>query len=90
KQQKTYSSGYSLVVTHLTTNPPVTGLMIGERTGPNALLYQWSYVLVLAGVGGYVDGRFGVGGGDWRRGLGDGGGDEGWSGGVVDLGSGYA
>jgi hypothetical protein len=31
--QKTYNSGYSLVVTHLTTNPPVRCLNTAERTG---------------------------------------------------------
>ena len=31
--QKTYNSGYSLVVTHLTTNPPVRCLNRAERTG---------------------------------------------------------
>ena len=30
---KTYNSGYSLVVTHLTTNPPVRCLNRAERTG---------------------------------------------------------
>jgi hypothetical protein len=32
-EQKTYNSGYSLVVTHLTTNPPVRCLNRAERTG---------------------------------------------------------
>ena len=41
---KTYNSGYSPVVTHLTTNPPVEGLTCGERTGPSELLRLWSYV----------------------------------------------
>jgi hypothetical protein len=30
---KTYNSGYSLVITHLTTNPPVRCLNRAERTG---------------------------------------------------------
>jgi hypothetical protein len=30
---KPYNSGYSLVVTHLTTNPPVRCLNRAERTG---------------------------------------------------------
>ncbi len=30
---KTYNSGDSLVVTHLTTNPPVSCLSTAERTG---------------------------------------------------------
>ena len=33
KLSKTYNSGYSLVVTHLTTNPPVRCLNRAERTG---------------------------------------------------------
>jgi hypothetical protein len=33
KMTKTYNSGYSLVVTHLTTNPPVRCLNRAERTG---------------------------------------------------------
>ena len=46
KKVKTYNSGYSPVVTHLTTNPPVEGLTCGERTGPSGLLRLWSYVSV--------------------------------------------
>ena len=42
--KKTYSSGYSLVVTDPTTNPPITGLTRGERTGSRVLLYLWPYV----------------------------------------------
>ena len=33
------------MVTHLTTNLPVSGLSMGERTGPRVLHYLWSYVL---------------------------------------------
>jgi hypothetical protein len=33
RPKKTYNSGYSLVVTHLTTNPPVRCLNRAERTG---------------------------------------------------------
>ena len=33
KRTKTYNSGDSLVVTHLTTNPPVSCLSTAERTG---------------------------------------------------------
>jgi hypothetical protein len=32
QKQKTYNSGYSPVVTHLTTNPPVHCLSTAERT----------------------------------------------------------
>jgi hypothetical protein len=33
RKAKTYNSGYSLVVTYLTTNPPVRCLNRAERTG---------------------------------------------------------
>ncbi|KAF2874006.1 hypothetical protein BDV95DRAFT_592155 [Massariosphaeria phaeospora] len=39
---KTYNSGYSLVVTHLTTNPPVHCLSTAERTGSSVLSVLWS------------------------------------------------
>jgi hypothetical protein len=38
--QKTFNSGYSLVVTHLTTNPPVRCLNRAERTGSLVLSYS--------------------------------------------------
>jgi hypothetical protein len=38
--QKTYNSGYSLMVTHLTTKPPVRCLNRAERTG--SLVVSWS------------------------------------------------
>ena len=41
---KTYNSGDSLVVTHLTTNPPVSCLYMAERTGSLILMILWSYV----------------------------------------------
>jgi hypothetical protein len=41
---KTYNSGYSLVVTHLTTNPPVHCLSTAERTGSSIFSVLWSYV----------------------------------------------
>jgi hypothetical protein len=44
KLQKTYNSGYSLVVTHLTTNPPVRCLNRAERTGSLVFNVLWSYV----------------------------------------------
>jgi hypothetical protein len=47
--QKTYNSGYSLVVTHLTTNPPVRCLNRAERTGSLVFNVLWSYVKGLAG-----------------------------------------
>ena len=47
KMAKTYNSGYSLVVTHLTTNPPVRCLNRAERTGSLVFNVLWSYVSVL-------------------------------------------
>ena len=44
KEGKTYNSGDSLVVTHLTTNPPVHCLYMAERTGSLILSVLWSYV----------------------------------------------
>jgi hypothetical protein len=44
RQAKTYNSGYSLVVTHLTTNPPVRCLNRAERTGSLVFNVLWSYV----------------------------------------------
>jgi hypothetical protein len=44
KRAKTYNSGYSLVVTHLTTNPPVRCLNRAERTGSLVFNVLWSYV----------------------------------------------
>ncbi|KAF2136903.1 uncharacterized protein K452DRAFT_116917, partial [Aplosporella prunicola CBS 121167] len=45
KKAKTYGSWDSLVVTHLTTNQPVRGLCMAERTGCPIFLDLWSYVL---------------------------------------------
>jgi hypothetical protein len=42
--KKTFNSGYSLVVTHLTTNPPVRCLNRAERTGSLVLNVLWSNV----------------------------------------------
>jgi hypothetical protein len=47
---KTYNSGYSLVVTHLTTNPPVRCLNRAERTGSLVFNVLWSYVEDLDGT----------------------------------------
>jgi hypothetical protein len=44
KMAKTYNSGYSLVVTHLTTNPLVRCLNRAERTGSLVFNVLWSYV----------------------------------------------
>ena len=43
---KTYNSRDSLMVTHLTTNPPVSCLNIAEQTGCVVLKILWSYVTV--------------------------------------------
>jgi hypothetical protein len=41
---KTYNSGDSPVVTHLTTSPPVRCLNRAERTGSLVFNVLWSYV----------------------------------------------
>ncbi|KAF2676208.1 hypothetical protein K458DRAFT_322509, partial [Lentithecium fluviatile CBS 122367] len=41
---KTYGSRDSLVVTNLTTSPPVKDLSCREQTGPRVTLYLWLYV----------------------------------------------
>ncbi|KAK2055441.1 hypothetical protein LY76DRAFT_520429, partial [Colletotrichum caudatum] len=43
---KTYNTRYSLIVTDSTTNPALTGLSMGERTGSRVLQWVWPYVLV--------------------------------------------
>jgi hypothetical protein len=43
-EKKTYDSGDSPVVTHLTTSPPVFRLSKDDRTGIPALEILWSYV----------------------------------------------
>jgi hypothetical protein len=48
---KTYNSGDSLVVTHLTTNPPVSCLSKAERTGSPVFKILWSYVEKLMIIG---------------------------------------
>ena len=45
KNQKTYSRRDSPVVTDLSTNLPIRGLIQDERTGIHALLCLWPYVL---------------------------------------------
>ena len=44
KMSKTYNSRDSLMVTHLTTNPPVSCLNRAERTGSLVFMILWSYV----------------------------------------------
>jgi hypothetical protein len=55
KKQKTYNSGDSPVVTHLTTNPPVSCLTRAERTGSRGLKILWSYVLVQEKYNNHID-----------------------------------
>jgi hypothetical protein len=50
---KTYNSGDSPVVTHLTTNPPVRCLNMAERTGSLVFNALWSYVKGRASKLGY-------------------------------------
>ena len=50
KKSKTYNSGDSLVVTHLTTNPPVHCLYMAERTGSLIFSVLWSYVKEMVDV----------------------------------------
>ena len=59
KTSKTYNSGDSLVVTHLTTNPPVHCLYMAERTGSLIFSVLWSYVKELMSGGDYIDGNVG-------------------------------
>ena len=51
RRTKTYNSGDSLVVTHLTTNPPVSCLYMAERTGSLIFMILWSYVQERANLG---------------------------------------
>jgi hypothetical protein len=44
ESSKTYNSGDSPVVTHLTTSPPVRCLNRAERTGSLVFNVLWSYV----------------------------------------------
>ena len=55
KRQKTYNSGYSPVVTHLTTNPPVSCLSTAERTGRAGFRILWSYVKDRGQADVYID-----------------------------------
>ena len=50
---KTYNSAYSPVVTHPSTNAPVSCLYMAERTGSLILMILWSYVEEWAGGGEY-------------------------------------
>jgi hypothetical protein len=59
KNTKTYNSGYSPVVTHLTTNPPVHCLSTAERTGSSIFSVLWSYVEDSNAVHHYIDNDIG-------------------------------
>ncbi|PTB37446.1 hypothetical protein M441DRAFT_149468, partial [Trichoderma asperellum CBS 433.97] len=51
--KKTYNSRCSPVVTHLTTNLPLIGLTLGERTGSRIFQWIWSYVIEHCAAGNY-------------------------------------
>jgi hypothetical protein len=57
KKSKTYNSRDSLMVTHLTTNPPVSCLNRAERTGSLVLMILWSYVKEQEFAKQYIDKR---------------------------------
>ena len=46
-EKKTYNTGDSPVVTHLSTDPALSSLSMGERTGSRVFLEVWSYVIAL-------------------------------------------
>jgi hypothetical protein len=48
-KNKTYNSGYSLLVTHPTSNPPVHCLYMAERTGSLIFSVLWSYMIECSG-----------------------------------------
>jgi hypothetical protein len=54
KPQKTYNRGDSLMVAHLTTNPPVRCLNMAERTGSLVVNVLWSYVEEIVVGGDYI------------------------------------
>ena len=62
KGQKTYNTGDSLVVTDPTTNPALSGLTRGERTGSRAFQMVWSYVVEDASIASYISKFFNGGG----------------------------
>ncbi|KAI0849991.1 hypothetical protein F5Y00DRAFT_234399 [Daldinia vernicosa] len=54
KGGKTYNTGDSLVVTDPTTNPAVSGLSRGERTGSRIFQILWSYVTMSLAFPAYI------------------------------------
>ena len=53
-EQKTYNTRDSLVVTDPTTNPALSGLTKGERTGSRIFQMVWSYVRGIAIMSPYI------------------------------------
>jgi hypothetical protein len=56
REAKTYNSGDSLVVTHLTTNPPVSCLDRAERTGSLAFTHATATKVLSISVCGDLNG----------------------------------
>ncbi|AEO59258.1 hypothetical protein MYCTH_2064829, partial [Thermothelomyces thermophilus ATCC 42464] len=54
KETKTYNTGDSPVVTDLSTNPAISSLTLGERTGSRIFYCLWSYVTVLCKTWVYI------------------------------------
>ena len=54
EKQKTYNTGDSLVVTDPITDPALTGLSMGERTGSRVLQWVWSYVMGSQSTAAYI------------------------------------
>lgn len=51
KKKETYNTGYSLIVTDLTTNPALTSLSTWEQTGPTVFSWVWPYVIACMWTG---------------------------------------
>ena len=58
KTKRTYNSGYSPVVTHPSTNPPIRSLYKADRTRDLAFCDLWSYVDAEVSKQDYILGRF--------------------------------
>ncbi|KAL0937909.1 hypothetical protein CTRU02_207640 [Colletotrichum truncatum] len=61
RRPKTYNTRYSLVVTDPTTNPALTGLSMGERTGSRVFQWVWSYVMTRRCIFTYIAKKKNVG-----------------------------
>ncbi|KAK1976447.1 hypothetical protein LZ30DRAFT_603457 [Colletotrichum cereale] len=66
QKSRTYNTRYSLVVTDPTTNPALTGLSMGERTGSRVLQWVWSYVICSSHQKTYIWSQSGGGLYVWR------------------------